>query len=100
MLCLSLGLVTTVSLSCHHNGQFIGVVGVDITMSDLLADVTYFSQGQSSYAFLVDRTDGRTMMHPLLPAPSSVTEPPIFVDIRTLEPEEEFNSTVYVSIET
>ena len=99
MLCLSLGLVTTVSLPCHHNGKFIGVVGVDITMSDLLADVTYFSQGQSSYAFLVDRTDGRTMMHPLLPPPSSVTEPPIFVDIRSLEPEEEFNSSVYVSIE-
>ena len=93
-----IGMVTTVSMPCHYNGQFIGVVAVDITMSDLLADVTYFSQGQASYAFLVDRTDGRTIMHPLLPVPSSVTKPPIFVDIRSLEPEKGFDS-VYSSIE-
>ena len=86
------------SMPCHHNGQFIGVAAVDISMSDLLTDVTYFSHGQASYAFLVDRRDGRTMMHPLLPAPSSVTEPPIFIDIRSLEPEKEFES-VYSSIE-
>ena len=83
---------------CYHNNKFVGVAAVDITMSDLLADVTYFSQGEASYAFLVDRTDGRTMMHPLLPAPSSVTEPPVYLDIRSLEPQPHF-AEVFSSIE-
>ena len=90
-------MVTTVSMPCYHNNKFIGVAAVDITMSDLLADVTYFSQGKASYAFLVDMTDGRTMVHPLLPAPSSVTEPPVYLDIRSLEPEPKF-SEVFSSI--
>ena len=83
-------MVITVLMPCYHNNKFIGVAAVDITMSDLLADVTYFSESQASYAFLVDRTDGRTMMHPLLPAPSSVTEAPVYLDIRNLESEPKF----------
>ena len=65
-------------------------------MADLLSDITYFQKGQSSYAFMVDST-GRTMMHPLLPAPSSAYGDPIFMDITTLEPEPEFSS-VFESI--
>jgi len=48
---------------------FIGVVGTDINIADILSEVTYFKKGQSSYAWMAD-SSGRTMMHPLPPAPS------------------------------
>ena len=60
-------------------------------MEDLLSDVTYFQKGQSSYAFMTD-SSGRTMMHPLLPAPSDAYGDPIFMDITALEPETDFYS--------
>ncbi|KAK3750190.1 hypothetical protein QZH41_015424, partial [Actinostola sp. cb2023] len=80
-----LGLITTVSLPCYHSNKFIGVVGIDITMSDIVADVTYFGPGKESYAFLID-TSGLTLMHPLLQAPSSVHEDTPPIDIKHLEP--------------
>lgn len=90
------GLLTSITLPCYHRGKFIGVVGTDISMADLLSDITYFQKGQSSYAFMAD-SSGRTMMHPLLPAPSSAYGDPIFMDITALEPEPEFSS-VFESI--
>lgn len=66
MNCLFPGLIATVAMQVVHENQLVGVVGIDITMADLLEDVTYFNPGQSSYAFLMDNR-GRTMMHPLLP---------------------------------
>ena len=79
----------SITLPCYHKGEFIGVAGTDINMEDLLSDVTYFNQGQITYAFLISGS-GRTLMHPLLPAPSEANEDPIFMDIRTLEVDEEF----------
>ena len=76
--------------------MFIGVVGTDISMADLLSDVTYFQKGQSSYAWMADST-GRTIMHPLLPAPSNAYEDPIFMDITALETEPSFHD-VFQSI--
>ncbi|KAL9960925.1 hypothetical protein ACROYT_G034433 [Oculina patagonica] len=90
------GLLTSITLPCYHEGKFIGVVGTDISMEDLLSEITYFQKGQSSYAFMAD-SSGRTMMHPLLPAPSDAYGDPIFMDITALEPEPEFYS-VFESI--
>ena len=90
------GLLTSITLPCYHGGKFIGVIGTDISMADLLSDVTYFQKGQSSYAWMAD-SSGRTMMHPLLPAPSDAFVDPIFMDITALEPEPGFD-TVFQSI--
>ncbi|KAL9960914.1 hypothetical protein ACROYT_G034422 [Oculina patagonica] len=90
------GLLTSITLPCYHQGKFIGVVGTDLSMEDLLSEITYFQRGQSSYAFMAD-SSGRTMMHPLLPAPSDAYGDPIFMDITALEPEPEFDS-VFESI--
>jgi len=91
------GLLTTVSLPCYHDGKFIGVVGTDLSMEDLLSEVTYFRNGQASYAFMADNS-GRTMMHPLLPSPSNTGDNPIFMDIRDLEPAPSFTSEVFQSM--
>ncbi|XP_078384871.1 VWFA and cache domain-containing protein 1-like [Oculina patagonica] len=90
------GLLTSITLPCYHQGNFIGVVGTDLSMEDLLSEIAYFQRGQSSYAFMAD-SSGRTMMHPLLPAPSDAYGDPIFMDITALEPGTEFYS-VFESI--
>ncbi|CAH1780663.1 unnamed protein product, partial [Owenia fusiformis] len=79
-----LGLVTSICLPVFYNANLKGVACVDITMEDLLADVIYFRTGEKSYAFIIDKT-GRTMMHPLLPKPYSISDAPIFVPIESLE---------------
>ncbi|XP_078384872.1 VWFA and cache domain-containing protein 1-like [Oculina patagonica] len=92
------GLLTSITLPCYHQGNFIGVVGTDLSMEDLLSEIIYFQRGQSSYAFMAD-SSGRTMVHPLLPAPSDAYGDPIFMDITALEPEPEFYS-VFQSIKS
>lgn len=79
----------SITLPCFHEGKFIGVAGTDINMDDLLSDITFFNQGQSTYAFMISNS-GRTLIHPLLPAPTDAYGDPVFLDIRTLEPETEF----------
>ncbi|KAL9960905.1 hypothetical protein ACROYT_G034413 [Oculina patagonica] len=91
------GLLTTISLPCYYDGKFFGVVGTDLSMEDLLSEITYFREGQASYAFMAE-SSGRTMMHPLLPAPSNAGDNPIFMDIRDLEPHPTFNSVVFDSM--
>ena len=66
-------------------------------MEDLLSEITYFRNGQASYAFMAD-SSGRAMMHPLLPAPSNIGDNPIFMDIRDLEPAPSFTSEVFESM--
>lgn len=83
------GLLMSITLPCFHEGKFIGVAGTDINMDDLLSDITFFNQGQSTYAFMIS-ISGRTLIHPLLPAPTDAYGDPVFLDIRTLEPETEF----------
>ena len=66
------------------DGVVKGVVGVDLTLDDVLADVVYFNDGGDSYAFLVDR-DGMTLSHPGLPLPSDVESDPVLIHITLLE---------------
>lgn len=88
------GLLMSITLPCFHEGKFIGVAGTDINMNDLLSDITFFNQGQSTYAFMISNS-GRTLIHPLLPAPTDAYGDPVFLDIRTLEPEAEFEEVFY-----
>ena len=80
----------SITLPCFHKGNFIGVTGTDIHVEDLLSDITFLNQAQGTYAFMISNS-GRTLIHPLLPAPTDAYGDPIFMDIRTLEPETEFD---------
>ena len=83
----------SITLPCYHHGNFIGVTGTDINIEDLMPDITeYYKQGRTTYAFMVTKS-GRTLIHPLLPAPADAYGDPIYMDIRILEqPESEFKS--------
>ena len=89
----------SITLPCYdRTGKFIGVVGTDMNIDELLSDITFFNQGQTTYAFMISGS-GRTLIHPLLPAPSHAYADPIFMDIRTLEPDSEFKE-VFESMTT
>ena len=93
---LILGLVISITLPCYHKGVFIGVVGTDISMEDLVSDINLLNEGQSAYAFMTSKS-GRTIVHPLLPAPTDAYGDPVYLDIRTLQPEADFND-VFTSV--
>ena len=80
--------MTSACLPVVYNAVTKGVTCIDVSISDLLSDVTYFQQGGLSYAFVVD-SNGRTLMHPLLPAPSSLEHDPVFVHLTSLERDQE-----------
>jgi len=49
----------SITQPCYHLDLLVGAVGLDIHLSDLVEDITYFNQpGGRSYAFLID-TFGR-----------------------------------------
>ncbi|XP_070554616.1 VWFA and cache domain-containing protein 1-like [Ptychodera flava] len=92
------GLLTTVALPVLEGGRLKGVVGVDIYLRDLFADITYFNEGQSIYSFIYEvetSSMGRTLTHPLMPAPSTVEDDPVIVNITSLEREADFEDKVY-----
>ena len=88
----------SITLPCYHKGKFIGVAGTDINIEDLVSDIDLLKEGQIAYAFMTSKS-GRTIVHPLLPAPTDVYGDPVYLDIRTLEPEAEFND-VFISMKT
>ena len=71
-------------MQVQNSGQLAGVVCSDVSGDDLFTDVTYFQEGELSYAFLVDG-QGRMMMHPLLPLPVSSSDDPVIVRMTDLE---------------
>jgi hypothetical protein len=84
-------LVMTLSTPCYNaeaDGKLLGVASVDFTVSDIFASAEYFTQGDLSYAFVIDR-DGLVLLHPLLPFPST-TSAAVYLDISTLEPQPGF----------
>ena len=88
----------SMTLPCYHKGKFIGVAGTDINIEDLVSDIDLLKEGQIAYAYLTSKS-GRTIVHPLLPAPTDVYGDPVYLDIRTLEPEAEVND-VFISMKT
>lgn len=47
-------LVVSVTQPCYHVDYFIGILGMDLHLPDLVEDLTYFSQRGGRYAFIVD----------------------------------------------
>ena len=81
----------TLSTPCYNaeaDGKLLGVASVDFTVSDIFASAEYFTQGDLSYAFVIDR-DGLVLLHPLLPFPSTISAA-VYLDISTLEPQPGF----------
>jgi hypothetical protein len=84
-------LVMTLSSPCYkkeQDGKLLGVASVDFTVSDMFASAEFFTQGDLSYAFVVDQ-DGLVLLHPLLPFPST-TSAAVYLDVSTLEPQPGF----------
>ena len=79
-----LGLVTSICLPFHSAGALQGVACVDASMSDLLADVTFFGRTSTAYAFITG-PNGRLFTHPLLPTPSSLSEEPNYLQATAVE---------------
>ena len=80
----------SITLPCYDSkGKFIGVAGTDVNIEDLLSDITFFNQDRKTYAFMIS-SSGRTLIHPLLPIPDDPYADPIFLDVKTLEPDAEF----------
>uniref|UniRef100_A0ABM0MXQ2 VWFA and cache domain-containing protein 1-like n=1 Tax=Saccoglossus kowalevskii TaxID=10224 RepID=A0ABM0MXQ2_SACKO len=92
-------LLTTATLPVIYNEELKGVVGVDLSLSDITADLTYMRHGQLSYPFLFNagssNTEGRTLIHPLLPPPAVDETSSVFVHITSLEREDAFRNDVY-----
>nr|XP_006815782.1 PREDICTED: VWFA and cache domain-containing protein 1-like [Saccoglossus kowalevskii] len=75
-----LGMMTTAAIPVKYANELKGVIGVDITLSDLLEDVTFFTGGDNSYAFVFEANtyaNGRTLLHPLLPSPLVIKDEPV-----------------------
>ena len=49
------GLIMSITQTCFVNNRLIGIVGLEVNMVDLLEDITYFKEGDRSYAFIIDR---------------------------------------------
>ncbi|XP_006825614.1 VWFA and cache domain-containing protein 1-like [Saccoglossus kowalevskii] len=78
------GLVMTITQACYYNNRLLGIVGIDLNMGDMLEDITYFEEGELSYAFMVD-DQGYTLMHPSLPRPTFMKSQPMHADISHFE---------------
>lgn len=53
-------LTLSISQPCFYEGSAVGVVGVDLHMEDIAQDITYYNQGDGSYAFIIDTAGNRT----------------------------------------
>ncbi|CAC5416932.1 unnamed protein product [Mytilus coruscus] len=81
------GLITSMCKTVYGTlGSMQGVSCTDVKLSELLKEVEYFEEGNSSYGFMIDNT-GRALIHPLLPEPDfvEINEDPVLVDITSLE---------------
>ena len=76
-----------------YSSRLEGVTCVDVKVEDLFLNVTYYEQGVRAYMFLIN-SEGRAIVHPLLPKPSALNDEPFFVDISTLEAEEDAQEVI------
>lgn len=57
-------LLVTIAEPVRKNGQFVGVVGADVLIDQLVSDVISLDVGDNAYAMLIDATDGTFLAHP------------------------------------
>ncbi|XP_037070715.1 VWFA and cache domain-containing protein 1-like isoform X2 [Pollicipes pollicipes] len=81
---VSKDLVVSVTQPCYHVDYFIGILGMDLHLPDLVEDLTYFSQIGGRYAFIVD-DHGYTLMHPSFSRPLVEPRHPFHSDISSVE---------------
>lgn len=62
----------------------VGIIGIDLYLSDLVEDVVSYNKYQDSYAFLID-LNGFVIMHPSFPRPTTIQSNIYSIDIRHLE---------------
>lgn len=92
-----IGMIVTASAPIVIKGKFVGAVGVDFPLSDLVEEVSYFENDQLSYAFVIDGFK-KVIMHPLLPLPLSVKTQPALVYIEELERSPRFRNEILAKI--
>ncbi|XP_019645903.1 PREDICTED: VWFA and cache domain-containing protein 1-like [Branchiostoma belcheri] len=81
-----LGLVINAALpTIDTAGTFFGVTAVDISMDVVFHEIANFNIGRYSYAFLVDREDGRVLIHSNLPKPMEWRSEPTFLGLEAME---------------
>ncbi|UPQ89094.1 methyl-accepting chemotaxis protein [Vibrio sinaloensis] len=57
-------LLVTIAEPIRRNGQFVGVVGADVLIDQLINDVINLDAGTNAYAMLIDTQDGTFLAHP------------------------------------
>ncbi|WP_439147777.1 methyl-accepting chemotaxis protein [Vibrio sp.] len=57
-------LLITIAEPIRHNGQFIGVVGADVLIDQLINDVINLDVGDNAYAMLIDASNATILAHP------------------------------------
>ena len=50
------------SVPTFDNSKFKGVAGIDLVVSELLTDVTYFKEGHNAYRFLIEKSGENSLM--------------------------------------
>ncbi|CAG21206.1 methyl-accepting chemotaxis protein [Photobacterium profundum] len=57
-------LLITIAEPINKNGKFIGVVGADVLIDQLINDVINLNVGDNAYAMLINKQDGTFLAHP------------------------------------
>ncbi|XP_066284021.1 VWFA and cache domain-containing protein 1-like [Branchiostoma lanceolatum] len=81
-----LGLTITAAIrTVDANAVFAGVTAVDISMDVVFNEIVNFNLGSYSHAFLVDREDGRVLVHRDLPKPMEWPSDPTFLHLNAMK---------------
>ena len=51
-----LGILISVSMPTFKGSKLKGVASIDLVVSELLSEVTYFKEGHNAYRFLIDKS--------------------------------------------
>lgn len=57
-------LLVTIAEPVRRNGKFVGIVGADVLIDQLINDVINLDAGDNAYAMLIDTQDGTFLAHP------------------------------------
>ncbi|XP_073239284.1 VWFA and cache domain-containing protein 1-like [Porites lutea] len=81
-----LGMYVTLGVPCYSKDEsLIGVVGIDIVLSELLQNTVSFGPGELSYTFVIETNTGQALVHPQLPEPEEIQEDPVVIMISDME---------------
>ncbi|KAE8746531.1 hypothetical protein FOCC_FOCC006765 [Frankliniella occidentalis] len=88
---VSKAMVLSIAQPCEVSGRIVGVVGIDLSLSEVVENITYFNTYAKSYSFFINK-EGYTLMHPSLSRPTFSYEQPMATDIKYLENKPGFDS--------